>query len=120
MGGKNGSHGKFALLEVEQTGSCHPFVELRHYMVVWSDIEAYEVIYDITCSIAEKCRLNIVPVAVERVHSKLFPEVGKYLVLSGDELCKVHQYGNGIAGYIPAADSHTQPLIKSSLAPGTE
>ena len=55
---------KFTFLKIEQTCSGHPFVELRHYALIRSDIEAHKVLDNVTRGITEKCGLNIIPVAV--------------------------------------------------------
>ena len=68
---------------VQHSRACHPLMELCHYIIVRTHVPFHETLDDLTGSIAEHHRLDIIPLALDRVELILLPEMCKYLILNG-------------------------------------
>ena len=118
--GEDSGHMSLYALEIKDTGTGHPLVEMSHDLVMRLEIEAHETLYHLSGRIAEQGRLYKVPLPGYGVQLELLPQRGEYLVLLRDELREIHQHGYGLARDVPAAHPEPQSLLRSGHAPCTE
>ena len=110
--------GVFAQVQPARGG--HPLVEMRDSLLgrraegldVGGDHDA--------CGPSEQHRLDVVPLARDRVHVVRFPEAFEYFVLAGDQRREIDQHHRRLALDFPAADADADAFVVEALAPGLQ
>ena len=120
MGRKDRRNRKPGTLNIKKSCSSHPLVELRHDLVGRIEVVLVEALYDLSGGVAEERRLPVVPVSGEGIHAETLPIFRQNLVLRGDELLEVHEYGNRLPRHVPLSDSHAESFRSSCCLPGLE
>jgi len=72
------------------------------------------------CGPAEQHRLDVIPLARDRVHVVRFPEAFEYFVLAGDQRREIDQHHRRLALDFPAADADADAFVVEALAPGLQ
>ena len=111
MRSEHGGHGNARILNIKETGTRLPLMELGHHLVGGIEVEIVETDDHPSGGIAEECRLLVIPVTGQRIDSETFPVLGENLVLLGQELLVVHKDGYRLSGDVPAADADADALL---------
>ena len=108
------------LLQVEDTCSGHPLVELGEDSVVCREVEVAETFDDLAGGVSEQGWFYVVPLTRQRVELVVFPEVGENLVLFADEIGETDEYYLWASADVPASGTHAQTSRCSILLPFSE
>ncbi len=117
VGGEHRGHIGRMLAQVESAGRRHPLVEMGHGLLRRA-AEAVDVGGDhLSGRIAEEHRLDVVPLARDRVDAVILPQTLQDLVLAGNQRREVDQQGDRVALDLPAARTHADALVIEALPP---
>ena len=117
VGGEERGHRGGVLAQVEAARGGHPLVEVGRHLVR-RRAEVLGVGGDhLTGHPAEEHRLDVVPLARDRVDVVLLPELLENFILGGDLRREVDQRHDGLALDLPAAHAHADALAVERLAP---
>ncbi len=111
-------HRHIGRLQVKESRTGHPLMELGHNLVRRLKIIFVETLYDPSGSIAEKRRLTVIPVACKGINPESCPEFGKNPVLHRKELLEIHKDCSRAARHVPSSDTDSQSLGSSMGSPG--
>ena len=103
MGGEHGSHLGQMGLDIKQSHSGRPFVEVGNDTQCWIVFPLDDALDNEGCGIGKHARLVIVAIGMERIHAIAFPHLGVEGVLVGVQDIKGHQDGNGLAWHVPVS-----------------
>ena len=120
MRGEDGTDGQVGHLDIQQTGTGHPLVELGDHFLVRLDIIAHKTFDHLAAGIAEEGRFDIIPAAAEGIDTETFPELGQDIVLAADERRKVDEDGHRFPGNVPMADPKAETFFRRRFPPRAE
>ena len=105
------------LTQVKTSRAGHPLVEVSHSLL-GSCAEVIDIRLDnLTCQVAKEYRLNIVPLARNRIYTVRLPQLLQHLILICKEGCEVDEDCDRITAHIPTTDTNTNTIVIESLTP---
>ena len=120
MGCESRCNVRCVFLEVEDTCSGHPLVELSEDGIVCRQVEIAETFDDLACGVAEQGWFYVVPLTRKRVELVVFPEIGENLVLFADEIGEANEDYLWASADVPASGAYAQTSRCSVLLPFCE
>ena len=103
-------HRHIGRLQIKESGTGHPLMELGNNPVRRLQVIFIEALYYPSGSIAEKRGLTVVPVAGKGIDPESCPEFSKNPVLHSKELLEIHKDCSRAARNVPSADTDSETL----------
>ena len=118
MGGESRSHGCLGGLQVQDTGTGLPLVELRHHLLASLEVGVVEALDTPAGGNTEHGGFLVIPVTGDGIHPIQLPELAQNFIGMREEGLVIHQDGYRFAGNVPTSHTEAQSLGKGLGLPG--
>ena len=113
---ENGAHSWQLGFNIKEPHSGGPFIEMSYYILICKFLVVANAFYHQSGGMRERARLIIIAIGVKRVDMVQIPHTTIKFVFDGIHSIKLHENDNGLARYIPSANSHADTFGKRGFS----